>query len=208
MTNSHSSRQVSRKLQSLCLNALPLWQKHRTYGLYRCTEDFVQWLIFDSSAYTASVRVQYAIQPLAVQFPAEALTIGDMIRNTDSGELRVDQLQLDENNYKIVQNIIEQVAPSATLAFTIEDVVEYLNHYSKDHVAVLIAQGIAIIAFGEAQQGREIFQVAYDWYQRIDTAWAHIEELRVLSWLNTPDNELISLLRRDAAVGKALLHLK
>ena len=46
-----SSRQLSRKWQALLAQRLSGWIKYGTYGLYRRTEDFVQWLVLDPSAY-------------------------------------------------------------------------------------------------------------------------------------------------------------
>jgi hypothetical protein len=208
MTKSTPTRQLLRKGRSLLSRRLPQWTKYRGHGLYRRTEDFVQWLVLDPSSYKTAFRVHYAVQALAERFPVESLTLGDFVRSDLGIELSFLSESLLKNPDEFVEYTINQVSPTATVPFSARSVDDFLEERKTKHVSALVAQGIAKIAQGDIQLGRTFLCEAVDWYNCIDTPWAKSNLDRIQAWLMANDLVILERLRSDAYVGASLLHLK
>jgi len=203
-----SSRQLSRKWQALLAQRLSGWIKYGTYGLYRRTEDFVQWLVLDPSAYEPILRVHYTIQTLAEQFPAADLTLGGIVRNSQGGELRLNAELIVQDVEQTTTAIMIQIAPAITDSFSAESVAQFLDTRQFTHVSAFVGRGIAAVALGDKDLGQHLFRVAFAQYQQMTATWARPLEARVHKWLEIEDKELLNQLRRDALVGAELLRLK
>src|SRR5687768_16642639 len=118
--------QLTKNLQTSCSIKLILWRKYHKNALYRHTEGFVQWLFFDTSEFDVATRQHYSIQALATQFPTVDLTLGDRTRDRRGAELWIKPDDWRKQGDEIVQQIIQQIDPSALELLTIEAISEFL----------------------------------------------------------------------------------
>lgn len=200
--------QLTNSLQNACLTRLVSWRKHRKYALYRRTEDFVQWLVFDTSEFSVAARPHYSIQALATQFPAESLTLGDMVRDKRGLESWITPDEWKTQHDEIVDRIIVEINPPALEPFTVDAVLEFLNHFKSDHVSAITAYGIAMIITGNIEDGYYRLRQALAQYKNIPSPWARVEEAHLNGWLSCGPEDIVSVLRQQAATGAQLLRLK
>ena len=208
MKTQASARHLSRTWQTLLAQRLSGWTKHRTYGLYRRTEDFVQWVVLDPSIYDSTLRIHYAVQTLAEQFPTEALTLGDIVRNSQGGELRLSAELPVQDTEQILAAIVGQIAPSVAIPFSAEHVAQFLDTHQFVHGSAILARGVAAVILGDTESGRNLLKAAFDQYHQMPPIWARALADRIHTWLETEDERMLNQVRRDALVGAKLLHLK
>jgi hypothetical protein len=204
MTN---AKKIARNCQSACYKQLSGWEKWRSIAIYRRTEDFVQWLLFETLSFQA-VRPSYAIQALATQFTEVSLTIGDFARTDQGTPLYIEWESWSSFHENLMEVVLSEVQPSVTVPLTTQTVIDYLDMVPNNHVNFLVTRGIANIVTGNTDLGRRNLKKAQDWYGQITTSWAREEEHRILSWLELSNETLLSKLREDAQVGATLLKLK
>jgi hypothetical protein len=195
-------------LQTACLTKLTVWHKYRKYALYRRTEDFIQWLLFDTSEFGVAARPHYSIQALATQFPAEALTLGDCIRDKRGVELWLRSDDWQPRKDEIVEQIVRQIDPPAFEPFTIEVVVDFLNRFKSEHIAAITARGIAALIAGDMGKGYAHLKQALKKNKDDPRSWARVEEARLNGWLSCSPDDIVSVLRQQAEIGAQLLRLK
>lgn len=201
-------KQLVLNFQSLCAKKLATWKKYRKYALYRCTNNFVQWLNFEHSDFDVKIRPSYSIQALATQFPTIALTVGDLVRDQRGVEwwLRVDDWR--NRRDEISEQIIRQIDPPALEPLTIEVVMEFLNRFQSNHEAVVTTRGIAAIVAGEVELGYRHLHQALEKYRSIPYEWARVEEARLTGWLSCTPENIVRVLHQEAEIGAQLLGLK
>ncbi|MCL5950927.1 MAG: hypothetical protein M1132_04265 [Chloroflexi bacterium] len=191
-----------------CAKRLPGWRKYGRRGLYRRTEDFVQWLHLEPSAFAARTVPQYAVQALAEQLPSVALTLGDRVRDRRGVEFWFEPGDWDTRSSEILESILEQIDPSGFEPLTPQAVIAFLERSGMDHVSAVATRGIAAIVAGSVDEGVHFLREAASWYGRMDIGWARQNEAVVRSWLSASPDDLLSVLRHDAEKGAELLHLK
>lgn len=207
MTETISTRQLLRQGQSLLKKELPSWKKYKGYGLYRRTEDFVQWIVLDPSSYESSFRIHYAVQALAERFPVEALTLGDFVRSDMGGEFRVFQETLLKDGSNFTRRVISQIKPLSSIDLTARIIDEFLAERRINHVASPVAQGIAKIMQGQMQEGRLLLEYAIQWYTHMEASWAQENMKCLQQWISADDMSLLQQLKQAAQEGGLLLRL-
>lgn len=208
MNKLFTSRQLRTQWQGFLAKKLLSWQKYSTYGFYRRTEDFVQWLVFDQSTYEHTLRVHCAMQTLAEQFPTPDLTLGKIIRDHKGGELRISSQLTSKDIEYIIAEIINQVQPSVIAPLSTEGVAELLNKYDGVHTSAFVARGVIDIIRGDNNNGRHSFMIALEKYHQIDAMWARPLEKHIQEWLSLDDEELFNQIRHDGQIGVNILRLK
>jgi hypothetical protein len=204
MTTPHK---LAQKCQRTVYKQLSGWHKRGSIGVYRRTDDFVQWLIFDPMSF-GPVRPTFSIQALATQFPAEALTIGGYIQDNRGLPLYIEWDDWYSRQEELVRYMITKIEPSVFKALHESIVLEYLGNHTFEHVDELVLYGIALAATGDIDAGKHYFTQALKQYSQMDVDWAREEEQRIRSWLECSDATLLSKLREDAQAGVATLKLK
>ncbi len=202
------NRQLKLNIRAACAAHLPEWRKHRTYALYRRTEDFVQWLIFDISRFDILVVPHYAVQALAEEDPAEALTLGQRVHDSQGTDLWIRPDEWVKNESYLVNQIISQIAPPALEPLTVDAVIKFLNSFGFDHVAAITARGIASIIAGSIDEGQHYLEAAAKWYGSMNPEWAKKKEEHIRTWLACSPDALIKVLRQDAEEGVRTLGLQ
>lgn len=200
--------QLTVNFQKACIERLELWKKYRKYGLYRRTEDFAQWLIFDVSNFDIKIRPSYSIQALATQFPTIALTLGNHIRDKRGVELWLKVDDWKNRKGEIIDRIAQQIVPPALEPLTIEAIMEFFDRFESDHESAITARGIATIIAGEMEPGYAYFRQALEKYKNIPYPWARVEEARLTGWLACAPEDIVAVLRHEAEIGAQLLGLK
>ncbi|MDL1895770.1 hypothetical protein FBQ82_05820 [Anaerolineae bacterium CFX7] len=202
-----TSRQLQSKFQSVCLKYLPEWRKRSSYGLYRCTDDFVQWILFDDSRFNVQLVPHYAVQALAEQFPKEALTLGRRVQNARGGDLWIEPDSWQEQENETIRSIMAQVEPPALKPFGAQEVIEFLDRFGVSHVSAMTTYGIALVVLGNVDKGRVYLVHAAHLYKKMKAPWAEQNEQQIQSWLAHSPDELLRILRQDAKKGAKLLRL-
>ena len=200
--------QLAMNLQMECLTKLPSWRKHRKNALYRRTEDFVQWLLFDTSSFRVAVVPHFALQALAVQFPTKALTLGDRVRNTQGSGLWITPDDYKTKREEIAERIVQQVNPPALEPLTNQAILMFLERLQSTHASAVTARAVTKIVEGDFDDGYRYLNQALDKFRRISAPWARIEEARLNGWLSCASEDIIYVLRQQAQVGIQLLRLK
>lgn len=203
-----TNRQLTRSCQSAFLNRLADWHRHHSYGLYRRTDDFVQWFLLQKSSFDVLVRPAFAMQALAQQESSETITLGDMARTQQGAELWITPEHWSDQQSFLVDMIIDQIKPSITVPLTAATVRDYLEGVPNNHVDFLVARGIASVVLGQNEGGRHHLEQALKQYSQMDVDWAREEAQRIRSWLACSDATLLAKLREDAQAGAELLNLK
>jgi hypothetical protein len=106
---------------------------------------------------------------------------------------------------KLVKLIVSQVDPPPFQPLTNQAIRHFLTHFKLAHVAVVTALGIAAAVDSEVEQSRRLLEQAAATYERMDVQWAQENENRLRRWLASPSEELLTILRYEAAAGAALL---
>ncbi len=202
-----TSRQLQSNCQSTCLKRLPEWRKRRFYGLYRCTDDFVQWILFEKSRFNIQVVSHYAVQALAEQFPEEALTLGRRVRNVKGGDLWIQPNDWESQPNEIAEAILSQVDPPPLKPLSAQEVIDFLDRLGSEHVSALTTYGIAFVTLGDTDRGYKYFEDAVHSYKKMNVAWAESNQRRIQSWLAHSPDQLLATLRHDAKIGVKLLRL-
>lgn len=200
--------QLVLNFQMACFTRLASWHKHRKNALYRRTEDFVQWLLFDTSEFRVATRPHYSIQALATQFPTIALTLGNHIRDKRGVALWLKVDDWKKRKEEIIDRIAQQIVPPALEPLTIEAIMEFFDRFESDHESAITARGIATIIAGEMEAGYAYFRQALEKYKNIPYPWARVEEARLTGWLACAPEDIVAVLRHEAEIGAQLLGLK
>lgn len=200
--------QLTQSLQTFCSTKLSLWHKYRKFALYRHTEDFVQWLSFDTSQFEVVAVPSYSIQALAIQFPAIALTLGDRIRDQRGVDLWIKPDDWATERDMLCELIIQQIDPSALKPLAIGTICDFLDRVQSDHPTAVTERGIAAIVAGDIGRGYHCFELALEKYKKDPRAWARVEEARLNGWLLCSPEDILPVLRQQAKIGAQLLRLK
>ncbi|MBI1877524.1 MAG: hypothetical protein HYR94_04715 [Chloroflexi bacterium] len=203
-----NSTQLIINFQDVCATRLTTWQKHRKNALYRHTEDFVQWLLFDKSSSDVSIIPHYSVQLLATQFPSVDLTLGDRVRGERGNDLWITLDDWKMRKDEIVEQIIQQVKPSAIEPLTTRAIREFLTGFPSKHEAAITARGIVAIVAGDTEEGYHYLKQALNKYTNIPYPWARVEEIRLNDWLSCTPEDIVPILRKQAEIGAKLLNLK
>lgn len=202
---------TSHKLAQACQRAvhkrLAGWHKRSSIGVYRRSDDFVQWIILDRTSY-GPIRPTFAIQALATQFPAEALTIGDFVRTAEHNPLSIEWDAWNMDQERFIEDILAATQPPITTPLVATVIMDYLKMVPNNQVDFLVARGIASVVLGQNEGGRHHLEQALKQYSQMDVDWAREEAQRIRSWLACSDATLLAKLREDAQAGAALLNLK
>lgn len=199
------------KLAQACQRAvhkrLAGWHKRSSIGVYRRSDDFVQWIILDRTSY-GPIRPTFAVQALATQFPVEALTIGDFVRTAEHNPLSIEWDAWNMDQERFIEDILAATQPPITTPLVATVIMDYLKMVPNNHVDFLVARGIASVVLGQNEGGRHHLEQALKQYSQMDVDWAREEEQRIRSWLACSDATLLAKLREDAQAGAATLKLK
>lgn len=203
-----AKRQFVKSCQAACAAQLPGWRKRRSYGLYRCTDDFVQWLVFEASNYAVEVVPAYGIQSLAIQFPAEAISLGGRVRDRRGVAYWIRPDEWAERQADLVDCILSQVAPSVFDPLAVRNVHTFLEPFKEQGEFGMLNYGIAAILAGAVVEGRNYVEKAMAVYDRSSLAWSSVLAHRLRSWLSATPEALLTHIRRDALGGATLLALQ
>src|SRR3569623_1502014 len=100
------------------------------YGglLYSRTQDFVQWLGFQTSGREEAVIAEYSIQALASQYDVPSVVVVSRVNNK-SGEnwwITPDELALQSNH--IIESTIKQIRPDPYSPLVIKDILKLIKN--------------------------------------------------------------------------------
>lgn len=203
-----TKQQLSKDCQAACAARLPGWQKYRSYGLYRRTEDFVQWLFFGVSDYEVQVIPSYGIQPLAIQFPTGTISLGGRVPNSRGADYWISPEEWVAHQPKLVEHILNQIAPSVVEPLSIDSIITFLELFKERDELGMVSYGIATVVAGEFTKGLSYLEKAMTVYERSRLDWSKATAQRLKSWLAYSSDELLAQLRQDAVVGGTILGLK
>lgn len=201
------TRQLQSNCQTACLARLFDWHKRKSYGLFRKTDDFVQWIIFEDSRFNPLIVPHYSVQALAEQFPTEALTLGRRVQSKRGGDLWISAEELNTNQADIIDAIIVQTVPSPLQQLDAQAVAKFINEFGTSHVSALTTYGIACVVLGNIDDARKFLREAAERYKKMSTSWASQNERTLQEWLSTSDEQLMHVLRQEARKGADLLRL-
>ena len=193
--------QFQAELQRSFAPHLPDWRKYRKKTfIYRKTEDFVQWLVFEPVGYKIAARPWYSIQALAEQCPRIDLTLGGIIRSRDGFDSWLTPQVWENEAADVITYIIGQTKPNALQPLTISSVEAFLQEQflSGDHFSVWIASGIAAIVQQEYERGYMLLRQARHMLSQINQSWAVKDTSRLDRWLACPPESILDTLRTDA----------
>jgi hypothetical protein len=202
--------QLQRQVRDAFQALLPSWLKYRKGGLYRRTEDFVQWLYFDIVEYRIAIRPYFSVQALAAQIPAAAFTLGSEIRSSAGLSTWIEPENWTQERDQILRYVIQQVNPKTAKPLTTELILSYLESLDDNHYCIPIAQGIASIVLGHNEVGRAFFKDARErlMHNSDPAPWVLVEKARIERWLSHGPVTIISALREDAKEGARIVGIK
>jgi hypothetical protein len=145
--------QLQRQVRDACHLLLPSWFKYRKGGLYRRTEDFVQWLYFDIVEYRIALRPFYSVQALAAQIPAVVYNLGIEVRSPNGFSTWIEPEMWLHDRVPILDYVIQQVKPPPEEPLNTESILQFVHLLDHDHQDVAVAKGIASIALGDFKRG-------------------------------------------------------
>ncbi|MBX7254234.1 MAG: hypothetical protein K1X50_19800 [Candidatus Promineofilum sp.] len=192
--------QFQAELQRSFSPYLPHWKKYLKKALYRKTEDFVQWLVFDTVGYKTAVRPWYSIQVLAVQLPTIDLTLGGIIRSRDGFDSWLTPQVWENDAADVITHIINHIKPNAMEPLNVGSIEVLLREQflSSDHFNAWIASGIAAIVQQEYERGYMLLGQARHVLSQVNQPWAVADTSRLDKWLKCPPETILDTLRIDA----------
>lgn len=202
--------QLQRQIRDSCHRRLPSWSKYRKGGLYRRTEDFVQWLYFDIVEYRIAIRPFFSVQDLASQIPAPVFTLGDEIRSPTGFSTWIEPEIWSREREQILDYVVQQVKPVPEKPITTESILQFLLLLGDNHHSFAIAKGIASIVLGNFERGYTFFATARNMLMRNPDppTWVVVERERIERWLSEGPDTIVSVLREDARQGARILGIK
>jgi hypothetical protein len=202
--------QLQRQVRDACHLLLPSWFKYRKGGLYRRTEDFVQWLYFDIVEYRIALCPFFSVQDLASQIPAPVFTLGGEIRAPNGLSTWIEPENWLHEREQILNYVIQQVKPAPEKLLNTELIFQFLHLLDNNHYRFAIAKGIASIALGDFEGGYSFFEDARSMLMRNPDppSWVLVERGRIERWLSQGPDTILSVLREDAKEGMQILSIK
>jgi hypothetical protein len=202
--------QLQREVRNACHLLLPSWFKYRKGGLYRRTEDFVQWLYFDIVEYRIALRPSFSVQDLASQIPAPVFTLGGEIRSPNGLSTWIEPDNWLHEREQILDYVVQQVRPSPEKPLTTGSILQFLHLLGDDHHSFAIAKGIALMVLGDFERGYAFFEDARSLLTRNPDPppWVLVERGRIERWLSQGPDTIVSVLREDAREGMRILRIK
>jgi hypothetical protein len=202
--------QLQRQVRDACHLLLPSWFKYRKGGLYRRTEDFVQWLYFDIVEYRIALRPFYSVQALAAQIPAVVYNLGIEVRSPNGFSTWIEPEMWLHDRVPILDYVIQQVKPPPEEPLNTESILQFVHLLDHDHQDVAVAKGIASIALGDFKRGYAFFEDARSMLMRNPDppSWVLVERGRIERWLSQGPDTILSVLREDAREGMRILSIK
>jgi hypothetical protein len=202
--------QLQRQVRDTCHLLLPSWLKYRKGGLYRRTEDFVQWLYFDIVEYRIALRPFFSVQALATQIPAVVYNLGSEVRSPIGLSTWIEPENWLHGREQILDYMVQKVKPTPGKPITTDSVLQFLHLLDDDHQNVVVAKGIATVVLGDFKQGYAFFEDARSRLMRNPDPppWVLIEKARIERWLSHSHDMIVSALREDAREGARILGIK
>jgi hypothetical protein len=197
------------------IKQLPEWKiysKTENGGLlYRRNRDFVHWLGFQTSSRKEAVIAEYSIQALASQYDSPSVIITFRINNRFGENWWVTPDEWAVNNTKIIEATIKQVRPDPYTAIDIKGILKLTKNSRLKSPAELEIHAIALILNNQVSKGKSFLEKAFKRYKELAEKWNEKWDIenknRVRTWLDCPNDQLLSLLRLDADKGALLLSL-
>mgnify|MGYP000026062015 CR=1 FL=1 len=202
-----NKRNFAKDLQASFIKRLSGWELYKKNAIYRCTLDFVQWIVFETSRFNDAVVPVYSIQALANQFSEIDLSLGNRVCKNDGVDYWITPNEWVENEANIVDRVIQQVKPNPVEMLDPISVQKFLLNFREEHENLYLAKAIAEIALGNHESGQKFLEKSLQKLQKIPYPWARTEEERVQKWRHSTQSELLSVIREDAKKGKHLLNL-
>lgn len=188
------------ELQNSFAPRLPHWRKYRRKALYRRTEDFVQWLVFDPVGFMPAVRLWTSIQALAAQLPTIDLTLGGIISSRDRFDVWLTPQLWESEKADVISYVVSQIKPNALEPLTIPSIEKFLQDQfvSSDHFSLWLASGVAAMVQQKYERGYRLLRQARQGLSQVNQPWAVADVARLDSWLGCPPQSLLGALRADA----------
>lgn len=200
-------KKIRTRYQRQLRQLLPKWSAYRGFSLYRRTEDFVQWLTLEISESGELGVPAFGLQPIALQFPYMALSIGGRVIRPGGGDFWFNENDWSVHSQEILNAILREAKPALTEDLDSEKILATISPVVHQNQFNLASYGVALVLFGDQERGRHHLEQAAAIYGASTLEWSLKTAVRIRQWLSVSAEDIFAVLRREATLGAEILKI-